>query len=82
MQAKAALEENLPFGWNNLNGLQLHAKDARSKFFLVLSKITGLTATILAIMLGAPFWFDLLNKITNLRGTGNKPVSSTGSSDK
>ena len=35
-------------------------------------------------MLGAPFWFDLLNKVVNLRGTGNKPavnVSGSGSSD-
>ena len=37
---------------------------------LLFSKITGLLVTILAIMMGAPFWFDLLNKISNLRGTG------------
>jgi hypothetical protein len=26
--------------------------------------------------MGAPFWFDILNKIANLRGTGRKPASS------
>ena len=36
----------------------------------------GWLATILAILLGAPFWFDLLNKVANLRGTGPKPPSS------
>jgi hypothetical protein len=26
----------------------------------------------MAVMLGAPFWFDMLSKIVNLRGTGSK----------
>jgi hypothetical protein len=32
----------------------------------------GWIITALAISLGAPFWFDLLNKIVKLRGTGTK----------
>jgi len=32
--------------------------------------------------MGAPFWFDLLNKISNLRGTGTKPQSSSDDDDK
>lgn len=32
----------------------------------------GWVITALAISLGAPFWFDLLNKIVSLRGTGPK----------
>jgi len=28
----------------------------------------------LAVALGAPFWFDLLNKLVNLRGTGPRPA--------
>ncbi len=35
--------------------------------------------SILAVFMGAPFWFDILNKIANLRGTGPKPPSPTGS---
>jgi hypothetical protein len=35
----------------------------------------GWLVTALAGMLGAPFWFDLLQKLTNLRGTGPKPAS-------
>jgi hypothetical protein len=32
--------------------------------------------------MGAPFWFDLLNKISNLRGTGTRPPSTTEDRDK
>ncbi len=70
--AKAALNQNLPFGWEATNFKELNG------FFIILSKILGLAVTILAVMLGAPFWFDLLNKVTNLRGTGSKPASSAG----
>ncbi|OMP75125.1 hypothetical protein [[Flexibacter] sp. ATCC 35208] len=37
----------------------------------------GWLLTAFAVSLGAPFWFDLLNKIIQLRGTGPKPVPST-----
>jgi hypothetical protein len=36
-------------------------------------KILGWLFTVLAVSLGAPFWFDLLNKLVNLRGAGKKP---------
>jgi hypothetical protein len=32
----------------------------------------GWIITAMAVMLGAPFWFDMLSKIVNLRGTGSK----------
>ena len=34
--------------------------------------ILGWVLTAIALSLGAPFWFDLLNKITALRGGGTK----------
>ena len=37
------------------------------KLFL---SILGWLITALAISLGAPFWFDLLTKLVNIRGTG------------
>jgi hypothetical protein len=43
----------------------------------------GFLITALAITLGAPFWFDLLNKFINIRAGGNKPsedANDTGSS--
>lgn len=39
--------------------------------------VVGWLITALAISLGAPFWFDILNKIMKLRGTGNKIFEPT-----
>lgn len=36
-------------------------------------KMYGYLITALAISFGAPFWFDLLNKIMQIRGAGKKP---------
>lgn len=36
-------------------------------------RFVGWTLTALAISLGAPFWFDLLSKVSNLRAAGCKP---------
>jgi hypothetical protein len=33
----------------------------------------GLFLTVLMISLGAPFWFELISKIANVRGAGGKP---------
>ncbi len=68
-KAKAALEESIPLGWNKAEFSKIQGTD-----WLV--KIIGLAITVIAIMMGAPFWFDVLNKISNLRGTGNKPDES------
>jgi hypothetical protein len=36
-------------------------------------KILGILLTSFAIVLGAPFWFDMLNNVINLRLSGNPP---------
>ena len=36
-------------------------------------KIAGLLLTAVAAMLGAPFWFDLINRFVSLRSSGAKP---------
>jgi hypothetical protein len=41
------------------------------------ASLLGWAFTAFAVSLGAPFWFGLLNKFVNLRGTGPKPASST-----
>jgi hypothetical protein len=49
-----------------------------------LLKIAGLLATTFAISLGAPFWFDLLNKFITFRSSGPPPPKdsrTTGSTD-
>ena len=44
-----------------------------------IKKVLGLLITTLAVSLGAPFWFDLLRNIANLRSSG--PAPSTVSND-
>jgi hypothetical protein len=41
----------------------------------LLWKLVGIALTALAISQGAPFWFDLLQKIVNLRLGGNPPAT-------
>jgi hypothetical protein len=40
-----------------------------------LSRILGLAITAAAACLGAPFWFDVLNRMGSLRNVGNRPKS-------
>lgn len=44
--------------------------------------IVGWILTALAISLGAPFWFDMLNKIVNIRGSGSNPVETNAKKPK
>jgi hypothetical protein len=37
------------------------------------AKVLGLFLTAIAISLGAPFWFDLLNKVISIRAAGRAP---------
>ena len=40
-------------------------------------KLGGLAVSALAVALGAPFWFDMLNRLNAIRGAGKKPASTT-----
>ncbi len=42
----------------------------------VLKGAVGLLLTALALSLGAPFWFDILNKIVNVRAVGRTPAEN------
>jgi hypothetical protein len=42
-----------------------------------LLKILGIALSSFAIALGAPFWFDVLNKIINVRLSGNPPKTTS-----
>lgn len=52
--------ETFPIGWSGLPGTGLGW----------LKSVLGWLITTAAISLGAPFWFDLLGKVANLRGSG------------
>jgi len=53
----------IPIGWKTLPG------DFKDWF----TKVIGLLLTALAVSLGAPFWFDLLNKVVSIRSAGVSP---------
>ncbi len=42
----------------------------------VINKLFGLLITAAAISLGAPFWFDILSKVVNIRAGGPNPAPS------
>jgi hypothetical protein len=42
----------------------------------------GWLLTIMALSMGAPFWFDLLNKIMNIRSAGKSPVEKSKAPEK
>lgn len=61
---------NLPLGWTEQSGLPTTIPSDPGGWTM---KIIGLLITALAVSLGSNFWFDLLNKLVNLRGAGEKP---------
>jgi hypothetical protein len=63
----------LPLGWTK--------QSSPSNFVNGLAKVLGLLLTAFALLLGAPFWFDTLSKVAQLRGTGrafSDPASTEG----
>lgn len=82
-QPAAAIEKNyeeikklgFPLGWSRTEFDQ--CKDAGDWLGLILLKLAGLLVTALAVSLGAPFWFDVLNKFMVVRST-IKPHEKSG----
>ncbi|OOG78122.1 DUF2975 domain-containing protein [Algoriphagus sp. A40] len=63
---KAQLDATqVPIGWQKPDG-ELSPSE-------VVNKILGLLFSIVAGIVGAPFWFDILNKVVSLRSSGAKP---------
>lgn len=61
----------IPIGWSGVQG-----NDFYWKAYLAthpIARFFGYLLSALALSLGAPFWFDTLNKFVNLRQAGNKP---------
>jgi hypothetical protein len=72
---------DVPIGWvvpDNSNGAATIGKPDPSQIYPISSaqlpeKAAGLALTVIMLSLGAPFWFDMLNKLVNLRASGAKP---------
>ena len=71
-EARAVYEDlgalDLPIGWDRGERLP-GSPDAVDWFAYLARQLLGLLLTAFAIMLGAPFWFDLLNKFMVIRST-------------
>ncbi len=74
----------LPIGWPDLRvdrwgSRSSYLNDARVPHNAAeaVLKFFGLVLTAIALALGAPFWFDLLNKVANLRSAGRPPPSTS-----
>lgn len=43
----------------------------------IITKMVGILLTAVMVLQGAPFWFEILGKIVNVRSGGNKPEEKT-----
>jgi hypothetical protein len=59
-----------PLGWSGEAG---DPRAIPSQPLELMRKVFGLLATVLAVSLGAPFWFDLINRLVSLRSSGQPP---------
>lgn len=64
-----AVKDPLGLGWDDFNAIPTDPVGW-------LYRILGWIMTALAISLGAPFWFDLLKKIVNVRSSGSVPQTA------
>ena len=65
-EINAARASGLPLGWGGEN------VPNHPLALIVLEKTAGIVITAFALLLGAPFWFDVLGKFARLRSTGNR----------
>ncbi len=66
-------ELKLPLGWERYD-LDLGKKEDRKAFWVIVWKsLPGWIITFFAVSLGSAFWFDMLNKLVNLRAAGKMP---------
>lgn len=77
-QAKDELSV-LPLGWKTVPSWHGVNEAFTENFGWWLLKLAGLALTAFAVTLGAPFWFDAMNKLINLRMTGMPPQKSAAS---
>ena len=65
-------QSQLHFGWSAADRDDLRGVwSPKGRGFL--PKLLGFLFTAVALSLGAPFWFDVLNKIINIRSAGRAP---------
>lgn len=85
-ETNSLLEEiTLPIGWNKLNLEQQLSSTLDTKnptlFNSYLIMLFGWLISGVAISMGAPFWFELIGKVVNVRNSGKPPKSSVKAED-
>jgi hypothetical protein len=65
---------SLPIGWH----AGAHPPWKLEAWLAWVGKLLGLLCSVIAISLGAPFWFETLNKFVNIRAAGKPPASTAG----
>ncbi|MCS6994061.1 MAG: hypothetical protein NZP74_09565 [Anaerolineales bacterium] len=73
----ADLEQlTIHIGWSSVlkNAPSLERPDAFVRFWFL--KLLGLLMTTIAVAQGAPFWYDLLRKMTSVKSPGSNPSRS------
>jgi hypothetical protein len=68
---------DLPMGWSKENYPSTSGSTGRILFEWFL-KLLGILLTTAAVSLGAPYWFDILNKITPLKQTSSSGGTAQG----
>ncbi len=68
-RAIAELDRHLPVGWTA--DTLAHLRDMKALEWLLL--VIGWLITAAAALFGAPFWFDTLQSVVRLKGTGPSP---------
>jgi hypothetical protein len=75
MEVENAVKQlDVPLGWELSTGNG--PTEIPDDLLAILAKLLGLGLTVGAVMLGAPFWFDLLSKIMRVRSTGAPPPAT------
>jgi hypothetical protein len=74
LQLVSCIEEQMPqvLGWSEKKRQAFMQATGWTWWFNLLVKLAGYAFTAMAISLGAPFWFDLIGKVANIRAT-SKP---------
>jgi hypothetical protein len=69
---------SLPIGWVHATDGREDPREVPNTLADWLVKVGGLLISCLALTAGAPFWFDLLGRLVNMRDTGPKPRPASG----
>lgn len=75
-------ELNLPIGWKKIDcdecsaTVKIHLFLNENQHFFTFQTYFGWLITSFALMLGAPFWFEVIKKLVNIRSSGKNPAET------